>query len=837
MKKQQWKATITQPVRKGISLLLVLLFGVGLLPVADAVETDKNRTLIRVGYPLQPGLSDLDEHGKYIGYTYDYLQEIAQYTGWEYEFVQLSGSQNEILTKMYDMLEKGELDLMGSTNYSKELDEKFDYPAGSYGSSFSTLEVSEDNSSISEANFQTMKNLRIAVLKRAKSSIAALESFCQSINITPTLIYCANGQELLDALNDDRADVLLSNDLTTTPGNRVVARFNPRPFYFATTNGNFDIINKLNSSMLMLNDSDPVFAATLYNKYFAAKANKLYFTDEEKAFLSSAPVLRVGVENGRMPLENVDDSGSFQGISVDIFKLICADTGLKYEFKNYPSTDDLMQALQKGELDMALGITYDYAASQKFNFSLTRPYLSAQIIMAARSGVDPYQLNGKRLALARGSAYDADFIGEVIEYDSILQCLDAVNRGEADYCYGNGYSVEYYCNTQRFRNLTLIPQSSQINKYCIGVARPANPLLLTSLNKTVRSIPKGDLQSIIYQNSTPPAETISLKDLIEANPLESVFIITLLTISILALVFCFAWFQMRGRRRVQLENRRFKLLSELSGEYFFEYSFPDDRLILTEKTVQTFGGNRVEEHLYSRLIKAQNEFTSWICELHDSIANEKSAVRDIQVPMADGSKLWLRISLAAVYDKNGQVNYAIGKVASIQEDMLEKNELSVKAQTDGLTGIYNMRTARSLIEIALQSPEPQGVLLVMDIDHFKSINDRFGHYTGDIVLRGVSQLLQSVFRDDDIIGRLGGDEFIVFMKIKGDKTTINLKFQQLQAKMKEYSAAWPTEVTLSLGAAIVKEPTNYEELYKSADNALYTAKKAGRNKHRISGEL
>ncbi|MEG1806444.1 MAG: diguanylate cyclase, partial [Clostridia bacterium] len=63
------------------------------------------------------------------------------------------------------------------------------------------------------------------------------------------------------------------------------------------------------------------------------------------------------------------------------------------------------------------------------------------------------------------------------------------------------------------------------------------------------------------------------------------------------------------------------------------------------------------------------------------------------------------------------------------------------------------------------------------------------------------------------------------------------KFQQLQAKMKEYSAAWPTEVTLSLGAAIVKEPTNYEELYKSADNALYTAKKAGRNKHRISGEL
>lgn len=73
--------------------------------------------MIRVGYPIQLGMTEVDEQGNYSGYTYEYLEEIAQYTGWDYEFVQVEGDLNESLVTLMDMLEKGDIDLMGGMLY------------------------------------------------------------------------------------------------------------------------------------------------------------------------------------------------------------------------------------------------------------------------------------------------------------------------------------------------------------------------------------------------------------------------------------------------------------------------------------------------------------------------------------------------------------------------------------------------------------------------------------------------------------------------------------------------------------------------------------------------
>lgn len=91
--------------------LLMLLFW-HLLPI-QGLAADGGRQVIRVGYPIQLGMTEVDEQGNYSGYTYEYLEEIAQYTGWDYEFVQVEGDLNESLVTLMDMLEKGEIDLMG----------------------------------------------------------------------------------------------------------------------------------------------------------------------------------------------------------------------------------------------------------------------------------------------------------------------------------------------------------------------------------------------------------------------------------------------------------------------------------------------------------------------------------------------------------------------------------------------------------------------------------------------------------------------------------------------------------------------------------------------------
>lgn len=118
-------------------MVLLCLF---LVPFSVKAE-EGNRKVIRVGYPAQEGFTDIDGNGNYSGYTYEYLQEIAKYTNWEYEYVTLEGSLDDQLSQMLVMLKNGEIDIMGAMNYSESLAEIFEYPEYSYGTAYKTLSV------------------------------------------------------------------------------------------------------------------------------------------------------------------------------------------------------------------------------------------------------------------------------------------------------------------------------------------------------------------------------------------------------------------------------------------------------------------------------------------------------------------------------------------------------------------------------------------------------------------------------------------------------------------------------------------------------------------------
>ncbi|MEG1778562.1 MAG: GGDEF domain-containing protein, partial [Oscillospiraceae bacterium] len=110
----------------------------------------------------------------------------------------------------------------------------------------------------------------------------------------------------------------------------------------------------------------------------------------------------------------------------------------------------------------------------------------------------------------------------------------------------------------------------------------------------------------------------------------------------------------------------------------------------------------------------------------------------------------------------------------------------------------------------------------------------FGHYTGDQVLQGVARLLRKVFSEYNIVGRLGGDEFIIFMQGNSNRSIIKDKCSLLHKELEINSLKWQTSVTLSIGAAIAKPKIDYNSLYQEADKALYTVKSLGRNGFHIS---
>lgn len=171
--------------------------------------------------------------------------------------------------------------------------------------------------------------------------------------------------------------------------------------------------------------------------------------------------------------------------------------------------------------------------------------------------------------------------------------------------------------------------------------------------------------------------------------------------------------------------------------------------------------------------------------------------------------------------------------------------LNRKARTDQLTGILNKRSFEGMVDTVLKRRENNTsyALILIDIDNFKGINDNFGHAYGDKVLAGIGEMLRKTFRSEDLLGRVGGDEFCVLMNISAAESEtdrldmINKKCGELCESFKQNNAGDSRcKVSASLGVSICPVNGNsFAELYKASDKMLYISKEKGKDTFTVCG--
>ncbi len=193
---------------------------------------------------------------------------------------------------------------------------------------------------------------------------------------------------------------------------------------------------------------------------------------------------------------------------------------------------------------------------------------------------------------------------------------------------------------------------------------------------------------------------------------------------------------------------------------------------------------------------------------------------------------WYRIrSKSDIADVTGEL-MAVFTIDEIQDEKEKELSLKKKAETDPITGSLNKEGAQSRIDQHL-SLNGIGSLFMFDLDNFKGINDTFGHSYGDFVLCDVYKNISELFRPYDIVSRIGGDEFIVFMIGTIDKRVITRKAEAMCSLIsKAYVGEGGTEVSVSgsIGVAISPQDGNgYTELFNAADLAMYHSKNHGKN--------
>ena len=196
----------------------------------------------------------------------------------------------------------------------------------------------------------------------------------------------------------------------------------------------------------------------------------------------------------------------------------------------------------------------------------------------------------------------------------------------------------------------------------------------------------------------------------------------------------------------------------------------------------------------------------------------------------DGSIMTGELQVIPHVDGTGKVVELIGVTRDISDRKAAEAALHNLAVTDTLTGVWNRRQGTDLIAADLSARRPGQALslLMLDIDHFKSINDTYGHQAGDNVLIEVASRVRRSLRGNDVVARWGGEEFVVMLRDCALPDALRLA-EEIRSTIAEVPFGTLGSLTVSIGAAEIRANENLASWLGRADQALYRAKRAGRN--------
>lgn len=262
---ERMRKLLKQAGRRAAALAAFLFI---MLWTPTLAEEEQPRVL-RVAFPHVEGMTETAEDGTRYGLVVDYLNEIAKYTGWEYEYVDTTGDT------LLDEFQAGEYELMGGNYYMPGFEEFFAYPDYNTGYSKAILLARQDDHSIKSSRLESLNGKTIGVYERAAENIRRLEEFL-AINGLECTIRPYKLEDFVDGnlypyLENGDVDLLLGNNAEVDSDYRVVATFDSQAYYLVTNVGNQEVLDGLNMALEKINESCPDFAEEHYAENFPGR--------------------------------------------------------------------------------------------------------------------------------------------------------------------------------------------------------------------------------------------------------------------------------------------------------------------------------------------------------------------------------------------------------------------------------------------------------------------------------------------------------------------------------------------------------------------------------------
>lgn len=338
-----------------------------------------------------------------------------------------------------------------------------------------------------------------------------------------------------------------------------------------------------------------------------------------------------------------------------------------------------------------------------------------------------------------------------------------------------------------------------------------NPILLECLNDI-----SDDLEEALKVNSGSGISQVKIAQAIEQQFEKGDINLSSRTLSLL-----------------EKERMKYRFFANISQEIQFEYTKVPEMLSLSEWSSEYLELPEIimepRESVFGTEIFQKEDFEQLLQVLEEEEWKENVLQKDYMISVK-GVKRWHRVIAKAIWSETEPEEFAgaIGKIVDVHDEKEKIKNLKTISEQDTLTCLLNHRSAREkIVEKLTEDEELKYILILFDLDGFKQANDQYGHLFGDEVLKHVASTLTDSTRRVDIVARMGGDEFLLFMSYK-DETQLPVEriFQTVDTDFKGF------HISISMGVAMAKEcGRDYETLFHMADVALYEAKKSGKHKY------
>ena len=289
----------------------------------------------------------------------------------------------------------------------------------------------------------------------------------------------------------------------------------------------------------------------------------------------------------------------------------------------------------------------------------------------------------------------------------------------------------------------------------------------------------------------------------------------------------------RVARLLEIEREKQKALFAMSGDIIFDYDLEKDLIIFSDEYKNIFGGECVvtnaKEAIYSSMPILQEDLQQ-LAELTKALTEENSGyVKDVRLINKFGEEKWYRIHINSIWDKEnyGVMLSIVGRMVSIDKMKREIGLWKRQAESDALTKLGNRAYGERLLQQMLCEPQKEkAAVMFLDVDNFKMVNDRHGHLFGDEVLCRIANEISKQFRIDDIVCRIGGDEFALIVSADMDEEQRSRMAERIQTML---SAPIVIEekvlsVGVSCGCACYPEDGDASQVRITADSRMYAEK-------------